>query len=77
MLLAGAPGYAAMDFHAGRIGVRGCTFGVELKNQAEGSVGLRMSAQVERAVVVGNDMLGSAVVSDVAAASAAIQANLA
>ena len=40
----------SQDFRAGRVGVRGCTFGVELSNQGEGSVGLRMGANVERVV---------------------------
>jgi hypothetical protein len=73
----GAPGFAAMEFRGGRVGVRGCTFGIELKNEGEGSVGLRMSNKVERVVAVANDMLGSAVVSDVTPGNAVVEANLA
>ncbi len=66
-----------MEFRGGRIQIRGCTFGVELKNEDEGSIGLLMSDKVERIVAVANDMLGSAVGSDVPKASAVIEANLA
>ena len=65
-----------MDFQGGRVQIRGCTFGVELKNEGEGSVGLRMSSQVERVVAVANDMLGSAVLSDVPPRGAVVEANL-
>ena len=70
------PGFAAMEFAGGRVGVRGSTFGVELANKGEGSVGLRMGSRVERAVVVGNDMLGSTIVSNVPTGSAVVSDNL-
>jgi hypothetical protein len=66
-----------MEFHGGRVQIRGCTFGIELKDEGEGSIGLLISDEVERVVAVANDMLGSAVVSSVPKTSAVIEANLA
>lgn len=77
LLYVGTPSYPAMEFHSGRIQIRGCTFGIDLKNEGEGSIGVLMSDKVERVVAVANDMLGSAIVSDVPKSSAVIDANLA
>ena len=63
-----------MEFQGGRVQIRGCTRGVELKNEDEGSIGIRMSVKVQRVVAVANDMLGSAVVSDVPTANAVVEA---
>ena len=75
-ICAGTPGYAAMEFQGGRVQIRGCSFGIELKNGEGGSIGIQLNEKVERVVVVANDMLGSAVVSDVPSASTVVEANL-
>jgi hypothetical protein len=69
------PKKAAVDCTAGRVAVRGCTFGLEKPNV--GAVAVAIGPGVDRAIVIGNDFLGATVTSNVSAASAVIASNLA
>jgi hypothetical protein len=66
---------AAVQASAGRIGVRGCTFGTAAP--LKGATAVALSEGVSRAVVTGNDLLGALVISQTADERAVIANNLA
>jgi len=66
---------AAIECTAGRIAVRGCTFGLE--KPSPGAVAISLGAGVGRAIIMGNDLLGATITSQVPSASAVIVSNLA
>jgi hypothetical protein len=53
------PSFPAMEFTGGRIGVRGVSFGTA--DQNPGSVAVLIGEGVDRAIVTGNDLIGSTI----------------